>query len=135
MRLCSRKFPTMERTVIFSLTPGIPTLRQQIPRTIRSIFTPAADASYNASIIPGSQREFIFATMRASRPCCACFFSLAIRCRNLSRNQYGARISSFQESGSEYPESILKTAVASSPMDSLHVKIPQSVYSFAVESL
>ena len=36
----------MERTEIFSLTPGIPTRRQQIPRTIRSIFTPLADASY-----------------------------------------------------------------------------------------
>ena len=41
MRLCSRKFPTMERTVIFSLTSGIPVLTQQIPRTISSIFTPA----------------------------------------------------------------------------------------------
>ena len=38
-------------------------------------------------------------------------------------------------SGSEYPDNILNTAVASSPIDSLQVKIPQSVYNFAVESL
>ena len=107
----------MERTEIFSLTPGIPTRRQQIPRTIRSIFTPLADASYSAAIMPGSQREFIFATIRASR------------------SQYGASTSSFHASGSEYPDNILNTAVASSPIDSLQVKIPQSVYNFAVESL
>ena len=51
----------MERTLIFSLTPGIPTFRQQIPLTISSIYTPAALASYRARIISLSQREFIFA--------------------------------------------------------------------------
>ena len=125
----------MERTEIFSLTPGIPTRRQQIPRTIRSIFTPLADASYSAAIMPGSQREFIFATIRASLPCRAFFVSLPIRRKNLSRSQYGASTNSFHASGSEYPDNILNTAVASSPIDSLQVKIPQSVYNFAVESL
>ena len=32
-------------TRMFSLTPGTPGRRQQMPRTIRSIFTPACDAS------------------------------------------------------------------------------------------
>ena len=43
--LRDKKFPTIERTSIFSLTPEIPTFKQQIPRTISWILTPAADAS------------------------------------------------------------------------------------------
>mgnify|MGYP006990239735 CR=1 FL=1 len=38
----------MERTVIFSLTPDIPVLKQQIPLTIKSIFTPAAETCNQA---------------------------------------------------------------------------------------
>ena len=34
----------MERTSIFSESPGIPALREQIPRTTNRIFTPAQDA-------------------------------------------------------------------------------------------
>ena len=34
----------MLRTVMFSLTPGTPGRRQQMPRTMRSIFTPACEA-------------------------------------------------------------------------------------------
>jgi hypothetical protein len=44
MRECSRKRPTIERTRIVSLIPGIPGRRLQIPRAIRSIDTPACDA-------------------------------------------------------------------------------------------
>ena len=40
MRECSRKRPTIERTVMFSLTPGTPGRSTQTPRMIRSIFTP-----------------------------------------------------------------------------------------------
>ncbi len=69
----------MERTVIVPLTPGIPTFRQQIPRTISSICTPAAEASYRAAIIPPSHREFIFATILAGLPASACFVSREIR--------------------------------------------------------
>ena len=64
---------------MFSLTPGIPVFKQQMPRTIRSIFTPAALASYSAAIISLSQSEFIFAIMAAGRPSIACFFSLPMR--------------------------------------------------------
>ncbi len=40
MRECSRKRPTTDFTRILSEKPGIPGLRQQMPRTISSIFTP-----------------------------------------------------------------------------------------------
>ena len=43
-RECSRKRPMMLRTRMFSLTPGIPGRRQQMPRTIRSMCTPACEA-------------------------------------------------------------------------------------------
>ena len=42
MRLCSRNRPMTLMTRMFSLTFGTPGRRQQMPRTIRSIFTPAA---------------------------------------------------------------------------------------------
>ena len=91
----------MERTVIFSLIPGMPTFRQQIPRTIRSIFTPAADARYSAAMISRSHREFIFATICAFSPFFAFSSSIAIRCRNRSRIHSGATTSLFHLSGSE----------------------------------
>ncbi len=121
--------------MIFSLTPGIPVFRQQIPRTIKSTFTPAEAASYSAAITSWSQRELILAMIRAGRPSRAYFFSLSIRCRNLPLSHRGARESLFQARGSEYPESMLNTAVASSPMSSEQVRSPTSVYSFAVASL
>ena len=45
MRECSRKRPTMLLTRMFSDSPGTPGRRQQMPRTTRSIFTPACEAS------------------------------------------------------------------------------------------
>ena len=44
MRECSRNRPTIDRTAMRSLTPGTPGRRQQMPRTIRSIRTPACEA-------------------------------------------------------------------------------------------
>ena len=58
----------MERTVILSLIPAIPGLRVQMPRTIKSIRTPLADASYNLAITFLSNKEFIFAMIYASSP-------------------------------------------------------------------
>ena len=43
-RECSRNRPRIERTVMFSLRPGTPGLRAQIPRTTTSVRTPARDA-------------------------------------------------------------------------------------------
>ena len=40
MRVCSRKRPTIERTRMFSDSPGTPGRSAHTPRTIRSIFTP-----------------------------------------------------------------------------------------------
>ena len=45
---------------MFSDIPGTPARRQQIPRTIIFIFTPAELAAYNASIIAGSEIELSF---------------------------------------------------------------------------
>ena len=50
MRECSRKRPTTDTTSIVSLTPGIPGVRQQMPRTLSWIGTPACDARYKASM-------------------------------------------------------------------------------------
>ncbi|MNW60210.1 hypothetical protein D3C74_381750 [compost metagenome] len=44
MRECSRNRPRMDRTRMFSLSPGTPGRIAQIPRTTRSTFTPACDA-------------------------------------------------------------------------------------------
>ena len=91
----------MERTVIFSLIPGIPVFRQQMPRTIRSIFTPAAAAAYKAAITSLSHREFILAMIWAFCPFLACYASMAIRCRKRFRIHSGATTSLFQVLGSE----------------------------------
>ena len=127
MRLCSRKFPTIERTEIFSLKPGTPAFKQQIPRTTSSIFTPAQEASYSAEMISLSQREFIFAIIWASLPSLACSVSRLIIRRKRWRSHKGATDSLFHALGSEYPESMLNTAVASSPICGSQVNMPQSV--------
>ena len=86
---------------MFSDTSGMPTRRQQIPRTIRSIFTPAALASYRAEIISGSHREFILARIRAVSPFSALSRSLPIRYRRRSLSHSGARERQFHARGSE----------------------------------
>ena len=91
----------MERTDIFSLKPGTPAFRQQMPLMIISILTPAQDASYNAVMISLSQREFIFAMMWAGRPSLAWSASLRIMRRNRARSHRGATESLFQANGSE----------------------------------
>ena len=91
----------MERTEIFSLSPGTPALRQQIPLIIISTFTPAQDASYRAVIISLSQSEFILAIIWAGLPSLACSASLRIMRRNRPLSQRGATDSLFQARGSE----------------------------------
>ena len=46
----------------------MPGLRVQIPRTIKSIRTPLAEASYNLAMTFLSSNEFIFAIIYASSP-------------------------------------------------------------------
>ena len=91
----------MECTVIFSLKPGTPAFRQQMPRTTSSIFTPAQDASYRQAMISRSQREFIFAMMWAGFPSLARAVSLRIMRTQRLRSHNGARIRRFQVGGSE----------------------------------
>ncbi len=57
-----------DRTVMFSERSSTPGFNEQTPCTIRSIFTPACDASYSAAITVGSSRAFILATIRARLP-------------------------------------------------------------------
>ena len=68
-RWCSRKRPRIERTRMFSDSPGTPGRSAHAPRTMRSISTPACDAAYSARITPSSRSAFILATMRAGLPC------------------------------------------------------------------
>ena len=56
-----------------------------MPRTTRSIGTPAALASYSFSIISGSTSEFIFAQMRAGFPAWAAAISASISLISSSR--------------------------------------------------
>ena len=65
----------MERTCIFSEIPFIPGRKQQIPRIIKSTFTPAIEALYKARMISGSTSAFIFAMIRASLSAFALFIS------------------------------------------------------------
>ena len=48
---------------MFSLIPGIPGRRQQIPRMIRSMGTPACEARYRASMTATSSSPFTLITM------------------------------------------------------------------------
>src|SRR4029453_16623861 len=58
----------MEMTRILDESPSTPGRRQHMPRTIRSIRTPASLAPYSSSIRRRSTRPFIFAMIRAGRP-------------------------------------------------------------------
>ena len=51
-----------------SLTPGMPGRRQQMPRTIKSMRTPACDARYNSWMMPVSVMLLILKTIAAGRP-------------------------------------------------------------------
>src|SRR5712692_9639558 len=53
---------------MFSDSPSTSGRRQQMPRTIRSILTPAVLAAYSSSIRRRSTRPFIFAMIRPGRP-------------------------------------------------------------------
>ena len=90
MRECSRKRPTTETTLIVSLTPATPGLRQQMPRTLRSIGTPAWEARYSASMQRWSTSEFIFMRMRACLPAACAATVRSISSSNGSRIASGA---------------------------------------------
>ena len=78
MRLCSRKRPMIERTLMFSDRPGTPGRRQQMPRTTAATFTPAREASYSLSISRSSTSEFILSQMPPGLPSRANMISRSI---------------------------------------------------------
>lgn len=53
---------------MFSLRPATPGRRQHLPRTCSSIFTPADDARYSASMISSSDKELHLMAMCAGWP-------------------------------------------------------------------
>ncbi len=71
--------PMMERTRMFSDKPFTPGRKVHIPRTIKSICTPAALARYRASMTVGSMSEFILAVIRVGLLAFACSVSRAMR--------------------------------------------------------
>ena len=80
----------IERIRMFSLWPGTPGRRQQNPRMMRSIGTPAFDASHKASIMSGSSSWFILAMMRAECPARLFWISRWIRSSRRGRMFIGA---------------------------------------------
>ena len=56
------------RIWMWSVSPGTPGLRQQMPRTKRLISVPALEAAINADITTGSFMELTFSQMRPALP-------------------------------------------------------------------
>ena len=66
-RECSKKRSTTLITRMRSDTPGTPGRKQQMPRTMRSISTPALLAAYSARMTGGSTSALSLAMMRPAR--------------------------------------------------------------------
>ena len=122
-------------TRIRSDSPGMPGRRQQMPRTIRSISTPALDASHSASMTSPSTRLFILATMRAGSPARAFAASRAMSAMSCSRRFTGATSSLRYSRWREKPVSVLNSSDTSAPSASLQLSRPKSVYVRAVLEL
>ena len=117
----------MDTTSMFSDTPLRPGRRQQIPRTLRRIFTPAFDAAYSARIMSSSTSAFIFARMRPGWPSSARRRSRSIMERILMRRAMGAMVRHCIDGGSEKPVMALKKAERSRPSVSSEDRRPMSV--------
>ena len=66
MRECSRNRPMIERTRTLSVQPGTPARRQQKPRTIKSILTPARETSRHDlrfAVINRAANQMIFSVL------------------------------------------------------------------------
>ncbi len=103
----------MLTTRMFSLMPGIPGRRLHTPRMMRSICTPAADASYSATMISSSTSELSLTMIRPLPPSLAMSRSLAINSTKRSRNSNGATISFLPPLNSLRPVRLLKTTATS----------------------
>src|SRR5829696_53175 len=135
IRECSRNSPTIERTRIVSDTSGRPGRRHIAPRTMQSIWTPALDASYSASITCTSTSELTLMTMRAGAPPRARTASRSMSSRIRGRSVIGATRSLRNTRWRERPVSTLNRSVTSAPSSSRHDSRPRSTYSRAVLEL
>ena len=79
-----------ERTRMRSEMPGRPGWSEHAPRTIRSMSTPADDASYSASMTGMSTTALLLTTICAGRPAAACAFSRSTSSRKPGRSECGA---------------------------------------------
>ena len=101
MRECSRNRSTIDTTSIVSLTPFTPGRRQQTPRTLSLMRTPAREASYSARMMSSSTSEFILARISAACPSPARRVSRSMSFRKRSRSPVGAMASRRIFGGSE----------------------------------
>ncbi len=110
----------------------MPGRRQHTPRTIRSIFTPALEASYSSAMISGSSRAFIFATRPAFLPALAAsasFLMAAMSCAcmvNGDCHRWRSRLALPR------PVSCMNTSLTSAHTSSFAVNRPKSVYRLEV---
>jgi hypothetical protein len=84
-RLCSRKRPTMLVTSMFSLTPGTPGRRQQMPRTSNRCARPPATRGTAQRIILGSTSAFILKIRWPFAGLGMCWISRSIRASSRSQ--------------------------------------------------
>ena len=76
---CSKYLPTILFTVMFSVYPLTPAIKQQMPLITKSIFTPFCDASINFSIRTLSVKELNFIPMYPSLPSSTFLISPSIK--------------------------------------------------------
>ena len=107
----------MLMTRIRSESPATCGRRQQMPRTIRSISTPACDARYSASIVLRvDERVHLRDDARGPARARACSASRSTSCRNRCRMPCGATISLRYTRWRENPVSMLNRSLTSAPI-------------------
>ncbi len=114
-------------TLMFSDSPGTPGRRQQMPRTTRSMLTPACEARYSRSMIAGSTSAFILAQICAGLPFCALAISASINSNSRARRLIGAIQIFSRPAGVAYPVIKLKRRAASRHNAGSQVKNDKSV--------
>ena len=117
----------IERTRMFSDSPLTPGRRAQPPRTIRSIFTPAREASYSALIVDSSVSAFIFAMTRAGLPAAAAAASWPRAFSSSRCSAKGASHRCFRRSTLVRLVRCMKTFSTSLQIAGLVVSMPKSV--------
>lgn len=135
MRGCSRKRPTTENTRIWSVSPGTPGRRQQMPRTLRVMGTPAWLAWASLSMSCRSVTELTLMKMPHFSPLLAFSISPSISSSSRGLREWGATSSCWYSPSRLEVDMFWKKAAASAPMAGLAVMRQKSVYSLAVFSL